>query len=65
MKEIDLSDIHDCPKCHGKIVGIAVDKQGNTYCGYCGQKVDYKPYFEQEMRKWKNANKESKKPSKS
>ena len=48
-----LEDIHDCKKCHGKIVGIKVDKLGNTYCGYCGEQVDYKPFFkltEEEMR---------------
>ena len=37
----DLSVIHDCDKCHNKIVGISVDLFGNTYCGYCGDKVDY------------------------
>lgn len=41
MRNIDLSKIHDCEKCHGKIVGIEVDKLGNTYCGYCHERVDY------------------------
>ncbi len=41
MKEIDLSKIHDCEKCHEKIVGISVDKLGSTYCGYCHERVDY------------------------
>ena len=41
MKGIDLSKIHDCEKCHGKMVFIDVDKLGNTYCSYCHEKVDY------------------------
>lgn len=36
-----LSEIHDCDKCRNKIVSIAVDLMGNTYCGYCHEKVDY------------------------
>lgn len=42
---MELSEIHDCEKCQGKIVGIELDKLGNTYCGYCHKKVNYKPYF--------------------
>ncbi len=37
----DLSDYHDCEKCHGKIVFISVDNLGNTCCGYCGKVVRY------------------------
>ncbi|MFH1682750.1 MAG: hypothetical protein ABIA37_03050 [Candidatus Woesearchaeota archaeon] len=40
-----FSEIHDCKKCHGKIVLINADKLGNTYCGYCGERVDYKSYW--------------------
>ena len=25
-----LEEIHDCPKCHGKMVVIEMDKLGNT-----------------------------------
>ena len=49
-----LEEVHDCKKCHGKIVAIAVDKLGNTYCSYCGQRVDYSPVMkeiEKEMEK--------------
>jgi hypothetical protein len=42
---MELSELHDCEKCHDKIVGIAIDKAGNTYCGYCGEKVDYMKFF--------------------
>jgi hypothetical protein len=38
-----FSEAHDCEKCRGKIVCIARDAFGNTYCAYCGKKVDYKP----------------------
>jgi len=43
---MELSEIHDCEKCHGKIVFISIDLLGITRCGYCHQVVDYKPYFE-------------------
>jgi len=36
-----LSALHDCPKCHGKIVGVGLDNVGRISCGYCGQAVDY------------------------
>ncbi len=42
---MDLEEIHDCEKCHGKIVMISSDILGNTYCGYCNQRVDYRPFF--------------------
>jgi len=51
---MDLEEIHDCEKCNGKIVAIAVDKLGNTYCGYCGQRVNYSSFMkkiEEEMKK--------------
>lgn len=38
---MNLSEIHDCPKCHGKIVAIEIDYLGITRCGYCHQQVDY------------------------
>ena len=34
--------IHDCEKSHNKIVLIERDALGNTYCGYCHKRVDYK-----------------------
>ena len=37
----NLEKLHDCDKCHGKMVGISVDVCGNTYCGYCGKRIDY------------------------
>ena len=41
-KPRDLSKIHDCEKCRGKIVCIETDMLGNTYCAYCHQRVDYR-----------------------
>ena len=41
---MELSDIHDCDPCRGKIVLIQTDKKGNTYCGYCHEKVNYGKY---------------------
>lgn len=37
-----LSQIHDCEKSHGKLVRIEMDNLGNTYCGYCHERVDYR-----------------------
>ncbi len=45
----NLSEIHDCKKCHGKMVLISSDKLGNTYCGYCGERVDYKSYWQSKL----------------
>ena len=45
----NLSEIHNCKKCQGKIVLINSDKLGNTYCGYCGEKVDYKSYWQSRL----------------
>ncbi len=47
QNKLKLSDIHDCKKCHGKIVSIMGDGTGRTFCGYCGQSVDYRPFFKQ------------------
>ena len=47
----DLSEIHDCDKCHGKIVCISVDLVGVTRCGYCNEVVmEYKSYFEEKIK---------------
>lgn len=43
--KMKLEEIHDCEKCHNKMVCISVDMFGNTYCGYCSQPVDYKSFF--------------------
>ena len=39
---MELSEVHNCEKCQGKIVLIEVDSFGNTHCGYCHSIVDYK-----------------------
>jgi hypothetical protein len=43
--ELNLSDVHDCPECKGKIVCISIDHFGNTYCCYCNCQVNYKLYY--------------------
>ena len=51
----NLSDYHDCEKCHGKIVFIGWDGFNST-CGYCNEIVKYpklsKKGFELEREKW-------------
>ena len=42
---MDLSKIHDCEKCHGRIVSITLDHVGLTRCGYCNEVVDYSPVW--------------------
>ena len=41
----ELSEIHNCEKCQGKIVAITIDKVGITRCAYCNEVVDYSNYF--------------------
>lgn len=43
---MNLSDIHDCEKCRGKIVAINIDHVGITRCGYCNEVVDYSRVLE-------------------
>ena len=45
IQEFDLSKIHNCEKCQGKIVMISIDKLGITRCGYCNQVVNYSDFF--------------------
>jgi hypothetical protein len=47
---ISLSELHDCEKCHGKIVNITVDLVGVTRCGYCNQVVDYTAWFREKLK---------------
>jgi hypothetical protein len=42
---MELSELHDCDKCHNKIVHISVDALGVTRCGYCDEVVDYNWWF--------------------
>ena len=46
---MNLSELHNCEKCHGKIVSIAT-KNGISRCGYCNEIVNYKEFFEQEIK---------------
>lgn len=48
---MELSEIHNCEKCQGKIVAITIDKLGVTRCGYCNQVVDYSDYFKYQQAK--------------
>lgn len=53
----NLSDYHDCEKCHGKIVVFGLDGLGNVTCAYCDMIVKYptlsKKGFVIEKEKWK------------
>ncbi len=49
--KMNLSEIHDCEKCHGKMVVISMDALGVSRCGYCNQIVDYEKYMEKELEK--------------
>lgn len=50
MKEIVAA--HDCGKCHGKIIAIGTDSLGNTYCGYCHERVNYPKATKEELAFW-------------
>ena len=47
----NLSELHDCKKCQGKIVAISVDPLGVTRCSYCNEIVDYMSWFRKDMLK--------------
>lgn len=57
----NLSDYHDCEKCHDKIVCTSIDKLGNIHCAYCGEIVKYPKLsergFEIEKLKYEELNK--------
>ncbi len=59
----NLSAYHDCEKCRGKIVGIGLDKFGNSRCMYCDEIVKYpklsKKGFQIEKEKWLKLNQHS------
>ena len=44
-KDDNLSELHDCEKCHGKLVSITVDAVGVERCGYCHEVVPYTQWF--------------------
>ncbi len=37
-----LKQTHTCEKSEGKMMLISHDKLGNTFCGYCNKRVDYR-----------------------
>jgi len=49
LQDIDLSELHDCKKCHGKIVSITIDKMGVERCAYCNQVVPYRQFIENKL----------------
>ena len=46
---MELSELHDCKKCHGKIVMISVDHVGVTRCGYCNEVVNYNAWLKKNL----------------
>ena len=50
MKKVDLSEIHDCEKCHGRLVAITVDNVGIERCGYCNQVVKYSEFIKSKLK---------------
>lgn len=46
---MNLSDLHDCEKCRGKLVMIESDYLGITRCGYCREIVDYTKWLKREF----------------
>ena len=49
---VQISEIHDCDKCHNKIVCIEIDLFGNTFCGYCHERVDYSKLHEEFLKQF-------------
>lgn len=40
-EESEISKLHDCEKCHDKMVCIEMDLVGVTRCAYCHEVVNY------------------------
>jgi len=47
---MNLEELHDCKKSHGKLVCISVDKLGIERCGYCNEIVDYKGWIMRQLQ---------------
>ena len=47
-----LENYHNCEKCHGKIVGIGIDKKGTLVCGYCEKIVKYPKLKKEVFENW-------------
>ena len=48
----EMKNAHSCEKCNGKIIAIALDPRGNTFCSYCNQVVRYPKATREEIRDW-------------
>lgn len=48
-----IEEAHSCKESEGKIIAIGIDELGNTYCGYCHQKVNYPKVSEEEIKEIK------------
>lgn len=48
-----IKKAHSCKESEGKIIAIGIDELGNTYCGYCHQKVSYPKVTEKEVEEIK------------
>ena len=51
---MELSELHNCKRCQGKIVLINCDALGVTRCGYCGEVVDYTQWLKDKIKGKKN-----------
>ena len=47
---MELEEVHKCPQSQGKIVSIAIDVVGNTYCSYCNERVDYSRWIKAQIK---------------
>jgi len=54
--EVKLSDVHDCPQSHNKIILISIDDVGVTRCGYCNSVVDYRMYHNKIYKEMMDSN---------
>jgi len=54
IKKTELSELHNCNKCEGKIVLVSADVLGVTRCGYCGEVVDYTSWMKKKLKEVNN-----------
>lgn len=59
LSKIDFSKIHNCSKCINKMISITIDCLGNTYCGYCHERINYNVEILQQLVDKQNEVKEN------
>jgi hypothetical protein len=50
----EIIKAHDCKECRDKIICVAIDRFGRTFCAYCKEEVNYPRATLAEINSWVN-----------